>query len=230
MNKPESILQAIQVSRAFEEAGHRLSILQEVNLTIMRGQRVAIVGSSGSGKSTFLNTLGGLDKPGSGHVFIEGESLYEVSELQRCRIRNEKLGFVYQFHHLLNEFNALENVSMPLLLRGISIKEAAAKAAMVLNKVGLSHREKHKPGQLSGGERQRVAIARSIVTQPLCVLMDEPTGNLDKRTADEVQAYLEELNEQLNVAFVVVTHDMSLVARMHAAFLLQEGKLEPFEG
>lgn len=219
------VLEAQAVCRQYQEAGQTLRILDALNFSVEKGQRIAIVGSSGSGKSTLLNILGGLDKPDTGEVHLLDEAIYDVSESRRCKIRNEKLGFVYQFHHLLHEFSALENVAMPLLIRGTSIQEAHQRADDILAQVGLSHRVQHKPGQLSGGERQRVAIARALVTHPACVLMDEPTGNLDRHTADEVQLHLDHLNASLGIAFVVVTHDLHLAARMDKAYLLEEGRL-----
>ena len=219
------VLEATGICRRYEEAGQTLTILNELDFFVEQGQRLAIVGSSGSGKSTLLNILGGLDKPDTGEVKLQGEAIYTVSESRRCKIRNEKLGFVYQFHHLLHEFSALENVAMPLLIRGAPAEQARESSLQLLEQVGLSHRVQHKPGQLSGGERQRVAIARALVTKPACVMMDEPTGNLDRHTADEVQSYLDHLNQSLGIAFVVVTHDLNLAARMDQAYLLEEGKL-----
>lgn len=219
------VLEATAICRRYEEAGQSLTILNELDFFVEQGQRLAIVGSSGSGKSTLLNILGGLDKPDAGEVKLEGEAVYTVSESRRCKIRNEKLGFVYQFHHLLHEFSALENVAMPLLIRGAPVEHAYSSSLQLLEQVGLSHRLQHKPGQLSGGERQRVAIARALVTKPACVMMDEPTGNLDRHTADEVQSYLDHLNQSLGIAFVVVTHDLNLAAKMDQAYLLEEGKL-----
>lgn len=220
-----NVLSASQVSRCYQEAGQALQILDQLDFNVEKGQRIAIVGSSGSGKSTLLNILGGLEKPDSGEVLLLGEPIYSVSEKRRCQIRNEKLGFVYQFHHLLHEFSALENIAMPLLIRGESVAVASEAASLLLQQVGLGHRASHKPGQLSGGERQRVAIARALVTHPACVLMDEPTGNLDRHTADEVQSHLDHLNQALGIAFVVVTHDMNLAARMDQVFLLEDGRL-----
>ncbi|KGK43162.1 lipoprotein ABC transporter ATP-binding protein [Nitrincola sp. A-D6] len=219
------VLSATQISRRYQEAGQTLEILNQLDFNVEKGQRLAIVGSSGSGKSTLLNILGGLEKPDTGDVTLLGDSLYAVSENRRCRIRNEKLGFVYQFHHLLHEFSALENIAMPLLIRGESVTVASDAASLLLQQVGLSHRGSHKPGQLSGGERQRVAIARALVTHPACVLMDEPTGNLDRHTAEEVQSYLDYLNQALGIAFVVVTHDLNLAARMDQVFVLEDGRL-----
>ena len=219
------VLEATGICRRYQEAGQTLTILNELDFFVQQGQRLAIVGSSGSGKSTLLNILGGLDKPDSGDVKLQGEAIYAVSEARRCKIRNEKLGFVYQFHHLLHEFSALENVAMPLLIRGTGVEKAREASIKLLDQVGLSHRIHHKPGMLSGGERQRVAIARALVTKPACVMMDEPTGNLDRHTADEVQSYLDHLNQSLGIAFWVGTHDLNLAAKMDQAYLFEEGQL-----
>lgn len=221
----EPILLAENVSRVYREGGHELKVLDNLNFALEPGERVAIVGQSGSGKSTLLNILGGLDVPSSGRMCVGGKDLHEQSEKSRARIRNEKLGFVYQFHHLLPEFSALENVAMPLLLRGDKVSDIRKRAAEMLDAVGLSERVTHKPAQLSGGERQRVAIARSLIGQPACVLMDEPTGNLDRKTADDVQLLIEQLNRTLNIAFVIVTHDLELAHRTGRVFELRDGGL-----
>ncbi len=221
----EPILLAENVSRVYREGGHELKVLDNLNFALEPGERVAIVGQSGSGKSTLLNILGGLDVPSSGRMCVGGKDLHEQSEKNRARIRNEKLGFVYQFHHLLPEFSALENVAMPLLLRGDKVSDIRKRAAEMLDAVGLSERVTHKPAQLSGGERQRVAIARSLIGQPACVLMDEPTGNLDRKTADDVQLLIEQLNRTLNIAFVIVTHDLELAHRTGRVFELRDGGL-----
>ncbi|MCO4757637.1 MAG: lipoprotein-releasing ABC transporter ATP-binding protein LolD [Oceanospirillaceae bacterium] len=221
----EPILLAENVSRVYREGGHELTVLDDLNFSLLPGERVAIVGQSGSGKSTLLNILGGLDVPTSGRMCVGGKDLHEQSEKTRARIRNEKLGFVYQFHHLLPEFSALENVAMPLLLRGDKVSDIRERAAEMLGAVGLSERVTHKPSQLSGGERQRVAIARSLIGQPACVLMDEPTGNLDRKTADDVQLLIEQLNRTLNIAFVIVTHDLELAHRTGRVFELRDGGL-----
>lgn len=221
----DPILLAEDVSRVYTEAGHDLKVLDNLNFTLQAGERAAIVGQSGSGKSTLLNILGGLDLPTSGRVCVGGKDLHQQSEKSRARIRNEKLGFVYQFHHLLPEFSALENVSMPLLLRGGRIPDIKKRAAKMLERVGLSQRLAHKPSQLSGGERQRVAIARSLIGEPACVLMDEPTGNLDRQTAEGVQQLIEELNQSLNIAFVIVTHDLALAHRTGKVYELRDGGL-----
>jgi len=221
MNEP--VLSCHNIHKSYVEAGQTIQVLHDISLEVAAGERVAIVGSSGSGKSTLLNLLGGLDTPDSGEVRVAGQSLSAISETERCRLRNRSLGFVYQFHHLLHEFTALENVAMPLLVGGARAQEAQQRARQSLERVGLDHRLGHKPAQLSGGERQRVAIARALVTEPACVLMDEPTGNLDRQTATEVQHYLDELNRVLDTAFVIVTHDMQLADRMGRAYELVDG-------
>jgi lipoprotein-releasing system ATP-binding protein len=202
-----------------------VDVLKGIDLTIKRGERIAIVGPSGSGKSTLLHLLGGLDKPSAGLLLMQGINWQTLSEKQRCKLRNKQLGFVYQFHHLLPEFTALENVSMPLLLADKTVAKAQAQAELVLEQVGLAHRLQHKPSQLSGGERQRVAIARALVHQPQCVLADEPTGNLDQATAIKVFELMLSLNEQFNTALVIVTHDQQLAARMDKVLTIQDGNL-----
>lgn len=225
-----TVLEAKGVSKSYLDAGNATPVLTGVNLTVGKGERVAIIGSSGSGKSTLLNILGGLDKPDDGVVSVGGEALYAVSEVRRARLRNQHLGFVYQFHHLLNEFSALENVAMPLLIAGEKTADARKVAQQMLEQVGLSHRVKHKPGQLSGGERQRVAIARALATRPACVLMDEPTGNLDRHTAMEVEEYMDRLNRESGIAFVTVTHDLTLASRMDRVVEILDGELKPWVG
>lgn len=222
----EPVLSCRNINKRYEEAGNTVEVLHDISLTVAVGERVAIVGSSGSGKSTLLNILGGLDTPDSGEVEVAGQALYSISETQRCRLRNQSLGFVYQFHHLLHEFTALENVAMPLLIGDMNSKQAIERAELSLVRVGLGHRLAHKPAQLSGGERQRVAIARALVTEPACVLMDEPTGNLDRHTAADVQHYLDELNQTLDTAFVIVTHDMQLAERMGRVYELVDGRFD----
>jgi lipoprotein-releasing system ATP-binding protein len=202
-----------------------VQVLKGVNLQVGRGERIAIVGSSGSGKTTLLNLLGGLDLPTSGKVTIAGKDLAQVDETERGLLRNKHLGFVYQFHHLLGEFSALENVCMPLLIARLPMVEAAQRARTLLGKVGLEARVEHKPSELSGGERQRVAIARALVTEPNCVLLDEPTGNLDRNTATEIHALMNDLNEKLEISFIVVTHDELLASSMERKFLLADGLL-----
>ncbi|HEY5717931.1 MAG TPA: lipoprotein-releasing ABC transporter ATP-binding protein LolD [Motiliproteus sp.] len=221
----EAVIRCVELCRHYEDAGQRVEVLNGVNLTIAAGDRIAIVGSSGSGKSTLLNMLSGLDDPSSGEVFVAGQYLGGLNQNQRARLRNQHLGFVYQFHHLLAEFTALENVAMPLLLGKTPVAEARERATHLLQRVGLGARTGHKPAQLSGGERQRVAIARALVAEPGTVLMDEPTGNLDFHTAEEIQALMLELNQSLNTAFVVVTHDRELAGRMDRVLRLNDGTL-----
>jgi len=221
-----AVLQATGLNRHFVDAERRLEILNNLELKVETGERVAIIGSSGSGKSTLLHLLAGLDKPDAGEVRVGGELLNGLSEKARARVRNEHLGFVFQFHHLLPEFSALENVAVPLLLAKRSVTEARARAEDLLAQVGLAQRMTHRPAKLSGGERQRVAIARALANRPGCVLMDEPTGNLDPQTAQEVEGYLQQLNRELGIAFVMVTHDHQLAQRMDRALVLTGGKLE----
>ena len=220
-----SVLQAINLGRSFNEAGQTLSILENLNLDVKAGERVAIIGSSGSGKSTLLNLLAGLDTPSSGEVLIGGQSIASMNEQQRAALRNRHVGFGFQFHHLLPEFSALENVAMPMLLGGVSVDDASSRAHTLLEQVGLASRASHRPAKLSGGERQRVAIARALANQPDCVLMDEPTGNLDPNTAREVERHLEMLNQHQGVAQIIVTHDHTLAAKMDRVLTLVGGQL-----
>jgi len=222
----QNVIACLNLSKTFTLGKQQVPVLKNISLCIARGERIAIVGSSGSGKSTLLHLLGGLDTASSGSVEILGRDVQKMNEAQRGLIRNQSLGFVYQFHHLLPEFTALENVAMPLLIRGMKRKAAEPVAAAMLEKVGLSHRLQHLPGELSGGERQRTAVARALVTQPACVLADEPTGNLDKYSAEALFDLMQQLNEQLSTSFIVVTHDLSLACRMQKSLQLVDGVLQ----
>ena len=219
------VLECLDLGKTYTEGPQYLEVLRQISLQVKRGEQLAILGSSGSGKTTLLNLLGGLDLPSRGRVIIAGQDLAEVDETERGRLRNLYLGFVYQFHHLLAEFNALENISMPLLIGGYSRKDALQKSQIMLERVGLLDRASHKPSELSGGERQRIAIARALVTEPACVLLDEPTGNLDRNTALSIQALMSDLNEKLNISYIVVTHDESFADTLDRKLFLRDGML-----
>ncbi|MFZ8989987.1 MAG: ATP-binding cassette domain-containing protein [Pseudohongiellaceae bacterium] len=219
------VLECLDLGKTYTEGPQCLEVLRQISLQVKRGEQLAILGSSGSGKTTLLNLLGGLDLPSRGRVIIAGQDLAEVDETERGRLRNLYLGFVYQFHHLLAEFNALENISMPLLIGGYSRKDALQKSQIMLERVGLLDRASHKPSELSGGERQRIAIARALVTEPACVLLDEPTGNLDRNTALNIQALMSDLNEKLDISYIVVTHDESFADTLDRKLFLRDGML-----
>lgn len=225
MNNDVPVLHARGLTKVYEDGAARVEVLRGIDLTLARGQTLSIVGTSGSGKSTLLNLLGGLDVPSSGEVAVGGVPLSSASESQRGKLRNAKLGFVYQFHHLLPEFTALENVAMPLLIRNTHPRDASERATTMLEAVGLGHRLTHKPAALSGGERQRVAIARALVTEPALVMADEPTGNLDERTGAQVQELMLSLNQRLGIALLIVTHDLRFADVCQQQLELHDGQL-----
>jgi len=220
-----SIIQCTKLAKSYEDGDLKVEVLRDLDLAVSSAERVAIVGRSGAGKSTLLHLLGGLDMPTHGEVIVDGINIAKISEAKRARLRNRSLGFVYQFHHLLPEFSAIENAAMPLMLRGIKPTIAIEKAAQVLKQVGMDHRLHHKPAELSGGERQRAAFARALVTEPKCVLADEPTGNLDNDNAERLHDLMIELNETHQTSFVIVTHDEVLAQRMDRVLTLDSGKL-----
>lgn len=223
MNNP--ILEAVNLSKTFADGKLYVEVLRNINLAIYSSEMVAVVGTSGEGKSTLLHLLGALDVPTTGYVQVCGQNITNLTPKEQGQLRNKYLGFIYQFHHLLPEFDCLENVCMPLLIRGVRPKVAMQKAESLLEKVGLTSRIKHRIGEISGGEKQRVAIARALITDPVCVLADEPTGNLDHTTAEKVYELILQLNKDLGTAFLIVTHDLSLAARMNRQLILKNSKI-----
>ena len=230
VNSSSSVgLECRKLSKFYLQGTNKTQVLSALDLQVKAGELVAIVGSSGCGKSTFLHLAGALDSPSAGQVFVNGVDIHQLSEKQRAKFRNQHIGFIYQFHHLMMEFTAEENVAMPLLIRGDKPKAAMLQAKAMLEQVGLGHRGHHRPSELSGGERQRVAIARALVTKPSLVLADEPTGNLDFDTAEKIYQLLQELNRTVNTSFVIVTHDLTLAAKMDRQLCLDHGHLKPLD-
>jgi lipoprotein-releasing system ATP-binding protein len=224
----ETVLSCQQLSKSFSQGQQNLVVLHNLELQVPAGEKLAIIGVSGSGKTTLLNLLGGLDTPSSGSVSVSGKTLHLLSAAEQDRLRNQSLGFVYQFHHLLGEFTALENVAMPLVIARLPYEQCLQRAKALLEQVGLGARLQHKPAQLSGGERQRVAIARALVNNPACVLMDEPTGNLDRHNASAIHALIRQLNQDLGISFILVTHDIQLALSMDRVLELKDGSLQPY--
>ena len=223
----ETMLECQHVSKTFIDGDLKVDVLRDVDLKVEKGERIAIIGASGSGKTTLLQLLGGLDRASAGTILVAGKDMMALNEKRRGHFRNQHLGFIYQFHHLLPEFNALENVAMPLLIRGLSHKVSQEKAAHLIEQVGLKERLTHRVGELSGGERQRIAIARALVTDPSCVLADEPTGNLDQATADHVFDIMLQLNQSMQTSFIMVTHNQVLASKHDRVLRLVKGGLEP---
>jgi len=219
------VLRCVHLAKTHNEGSLNVEVLKDIDFSIAAGEQVAILGTSGEGKSTLLHLLGGLDKPTRGEVWIAGQNIVNLNEKQRGHLRNRALGFIYQLHHLLPEFTAVENVVMPLRIRGMALNEATAQAENILKRVGLGHRLAHKPAELSGGERQRTAIARALVTKPQCIMADEPTGNLDQKNADQVYQMMLELNQEMNTSLLLVTHDLRLAERTDKIYVLADGKL-----
>ncbi len=224
-NPDDLVIHATAVSKTFRDGERKVKVLNDINFSVKKGELVSIIGSSGSGKSTLLHILGALDAPSTGRILINNQPIHDFSESKQAKIRNANLGFVYQFHHLLSEFTAMENVALPCLLAGYSIKKSKERAMSLIEAVGLMDRATHKPGELSGGEKQRIAFARALATQPGCVLADEPTGNLDHDTANDVFSWMRTLNQQFETSFVMVTHDQQLAARTDRTLNLTDGVL-----
>jgi len=222
----QAVISTQQLAKSFSDGDLQTHVLDNISLSVNKGDRLAIVGSSGSGKSTLLHIMGGLDSPTAGQVLINGEDIHAMRSKAASRLRNQQLGFVYQFHHLLPEFTAVENVAMPLVIGGQTPKSAQEQSRELLEKVGLGHRLQHKPSELSGGERQRAALARALITEPACLLADEPTGNLDHRTAQSIFELILQLNEDLGTALVIVTHDTELAGKMDRVMTLMDGALQ----
>jgi lipoprotein-releasing system ATP-binding protein len=221
------MLRATDIQKKYNDGlRNELHVLKDINFSLDHAETAAIIGSSGSGKTTLLNILGGLDKPTSGQIFLDNLDVHKLNEKQRCIVRNQNFGFIYQFHHLLPEFTALENVAMPLLIRGLSAMQAKQRAEKVLEDVGLVKRLQHKPGELSGGERQRAAIARALIHQPDCILADEPTGNLDRKNAEQCIELIIDLNKEYRTSLVIVTHDLKIAERMDTVYTLDDGVLK----